>query len=299
MENKNSYFIAGLFFLVALLSVVGFLLFMNITSDARDVRSYYTVLDELPAGVKKDSQVLFKGVPAGYVKEVRFIDGNESLIEIRMDIAKSLSVTRDSKVVIEVRGISGVAILNIVNGKGEPFDPKDPHPVIMAGDSTFEYIAKNARHISENLDLILSRAERLMSDENIAELGGIVSNLNKLTGALANENGNSSVSRFVSNLNALTQKLNGAEANATLRNFNALVNDTRKTVKEFGEVQKTLHAKLKGGDFDFKTFLTPTLDVAADTLLELKILIKEVNAALFRLEENPYEFFFKDTGEQQ
>ena len=53
---------------------------------ADDYRSYFIKTTSLPSGIKRDSTVKFIGVDAGSVKDIRFADEKEALIELELSV---------------------------------------------------------------------------------------------------------------------------------------------------------------------------------------------------------------------
>ena len=164
MENKNSYFISGLFFCLVLGFIGVFLLFMQ-GYDNRDLRDYYIVTKELPNGLKKDSEVRFVGVPAGYVKDIYFKDPSLAIIEIRLSLSDDLPIKTDSKAIVERSGISGIAHINITKGsdKAMVFDKKE-RPQIEIGEGLLDKIGTKTAHLTDSLDKIANKMIKYNSD---------------------------------------------------------------------------------------------------------------------------------------
>lgn len=74
------------------------------------------------------------------------------------------------------------------------------------------------------------------------------------------------------------------------KKFNNFIDNLNKT-------QNKISARIDNGDFNIREILNPTLSDAQTTLNEFNKALIEFESALFRLEDNPYEFFFKDTGD--
>ena len=91
MENKNSYFIAGLFFCLVVGFIGIFLLFMQ-GYNSKETRDYYIVTKELPNGIKKDGEVRFIGVPVGHIRDIYFRDPRSATIEIWISIDDNLPI---------------------------------------------------------------------------------------------------------------------------------------------------------------------------------------------------------------
>ena len=91
MESKNSYFLAGASFLLASIILVAFVLFMN-SNHGEFSEEYLVRTGSLPAGVRKNSPVLSSGIPAGVVRDIYFVDKNQSTIEIKIGLKKNSPV---------------------------------------------------------------------------------------------------------------------------------------------------------------------------------------------------------------
>ena len=60
-----------------------------------------------------------------------------------------------------------------------------------------------------------------------------------------------------------------------------------------------INSDLENGNYDIKEILSPTLHETSLTLMEFKKMLREFQNALFRLEDDPYDFFFRDTQKQK
>ncbi|QQF51316.1 MlaD family protein [Campylobacter fetus] len=300
MENKNSYFIAGLFFCIVLAMLTFFVLYMNIKGNEGETRYYYIETKELPNGIKNDSQVRFIGVPAGIVKDIYFSDPKSATIEIKMSLKKDLPIKQDSVAVVEVQGISGIAYINISKGSdsAEVFSPNDK-PIIKMGQGLLAKIGDSAINLGSRIDASLSKIDRALSDENLNNLSNSIASLNTILSNLAkvfNEQNSNNINKLLENSVTISNRVSAIKFEELNKNAADFLNIAKKSAKSFEDTQTLLMSKLSSGEYDFKSFLTPTLSATNDTLLQLDSLIMELKNTLFRLEDNPYEFFFKDTS---
>lgn len=295
MESRSSYFVAGLFFCLTLGLLVFFLLYMNISGNKSENRYYYIETKELPNGIKKDSQVRFIGVPAGFVNDIYFSDPKTATIEIKMSIKKDLPIKKDSLAVVEVQGISGIAYINIGKGSNNSgvFNENEK-AVIKMGEGLLAKIGNSAISLSENIEQSIARIELLLSNENINNIALILNSINKFTSTLTNEQNLNNINGTLKNLNLISENISKLNYEPLISNINSFLLGAQKSTKTFEMSQIELLKKLKSGEYDFKSVLAPTLQNTNDTLIELQSLIYEIKNTLFRLEDNPYEFFFKD-----
>ncbi|CUU76428.1 putative ABC transport system periplasmic substrate-binding protein [Campylobacter hyointestinalis] len=300
MESKSSYFIAGAFFCIVMIFAVVFLLFMNKNGNAEEYRSYYIQTKELPNGIKKDAQVRFIGVPAGIVKDIYFSDPKTATIEIKLSIKKDLPIKKDSVAVVEIQGISGIASINISKGSTEARTfAADEKPVIFMEQGLLAKIGDNAVNVSHRLNLTLSKFGELLSDENIKALSQTLDSINKFSSFLNSKENLEHIKTILSSTNKTASALSKIKFEELANQLNAFLVDANRQAKLLEQTQKLLAKKIESGEYDFKSIISPTLQNTNDTLSELNGLIAEIQNTLFRLEDNPYEFFFKDTGDKK
>ncbi|KAB0612077.1 MlaD family protein [Campylobacter hyointestinalis] len=300
MESKSSYFIAGAFFCIVMIFVVVFLLFMNKNGNADEYRSYYIQTKELPNGIKKDAQVRFIGVPAGIVKDIYFSDPKTATIEIKLSIKKDLPIKKDSVAVVEIQGISGIASINISKGSPEARTfAADEKPVIFMEQGLLAKIGDNAVNVSHRLNLTLSKFGELLSDKNIKALSQTLDSINKFSSFLNSKENIEHIKTILSSTNKTASALSKIKFEELANQLNAFLVDANRQAKLLEQTQMLLAKKIESGEYDFKSIISPTLQNTNDTLSELNGLIAEIQNTLFRLEDNPYEFFFKDTGDKK
>lgn len=287
MENKNSYFISGLFFCLVLGFIGVFLLFMQ-GYDNRDLRDYYIVTKELPNGLKKDSEVRFVGVPAGYVKDIYFKDPSLAIIEIRLSLSDDLPIKTDSKAIVERSGISGIAHINITKGsdKAMVFDKKE-RPQIEIGEGLLDKIGTKTAHLTDSLDKIANKINITLNQENLDKLINSIDRLNSLMSVIGNSENLGKIDSIISNIDMIIYDLNRA-------NLPKIINNLDKTISNIDATWVNIDNRIKDGQIDFKSILNPTLNSAMESIENLNDLLTQIKNNLNNLEDNPYEFFFKN-----
>ena len=299
MENRNSYTIVGMFFLLCVTAFVGFIWWMSGDSGKLEYKNYYIYTKELPAGLKEGSAVKFIGVPAGSVGGINFVKDADALIEITLKIRDDLPIKKDSVANTEFQIISGVAGINISRGT-QDFS-KDDKPVLKLEDSLLSKVKDDVQSMGEKIYGTLERVDRLLSEKNAQNLESIVANLQNFSAQIANERNAKNLSEILNNLNALSAKLNGLNVKQTGENLNALLKDADTLIASingaiggFNGLQKSVRDRVEGGEFDLRASLNPMILEATNLLSDFQKTLRGFRAALDRLEDNPYEFFFKE-----
>lgn len=286
--------------MLCLTAFVCFMWWMTSTDGERlEYNEYYIRTKELPTGLKVDSQVKFIGVPAGSVSAISFVKDSEALIEITMKIRDDLPIKKDSVASIEFQVISGVASINI--GRGTRDFEKGERKVIELEDSMLSKLRDNAQNMAEKIGETLQRVDGLLSEQNLKNLEATILNLEKFSTELASEQNAKQIGEILRNINALSAKLSALETreiaanlNTLLKNSDALVRGANGLVSELEKTQSLMRERVASGEFDLRQALSPALLEATNVLSDFQKTLREFRGALYRLEENPYEFFFKE-----
>ncbi|MBE6429264.1 MULTISPECIES: MlaD family protein [Campylobacter] len=287
MENKNSYFIAGLFFCLVVGFIGLFLLFMQ-GYNSKDKRDYYILTKELPNGVKKDTEVRFIGVPIGHVKDIYFSDPSSATIEICLSVDANLPIKVDSQAIVERSGISGIAHINITKGSDSArIFNKNERAQISLGEGLLDKIGSRTANLAVSLDKIANKIDLVLKDENLDKLLNSIDRLNAFMNTIASDDNLIKINEFISNLHSITQDIKSANLAQVLANLD-------KTINDIDVAWNNIDKRIQDGQIDFKSMLSPTLNSAQQSIDNLNDLLLQIKNNLNNLEDNPYEFFFKN-----
>ncbi|MCI6642427.1 MULTISPECIES: MlaD family protein [Campylobacter] len=286
MENRNSYTIVGLFvMLIGAFSGI-FMWWMLTRTEANETyRSYFIHTKELPAGIKEGADVKFIGVNAGIVKKIDFIDMKNAIIEIELSIKDKLPISKDSVAKVESQGISGISFINITQGSSEIFNKNEKKPIISLDKALLDKIGKKAEVISDQVSETIYKINMLLSNQNIDKINKILTNFETFSEKLNDKKMTKNIYTAIDEFIKFQKTMDNSA-----KKFNNFIDNLNKT-------QSKISARIDNGDFNIREILNPTLSDAQTTLNEFNKALIEFESALFRLEDNPYEFFFKDTGD--
>lgn len=286
MENRNSYTIVGLFVMLIGAFLGIFMWWMLTRTEANETyRSYFIHTKELPVGIKEGADVKFIGVNAGIIKKIDFIDMKNAIIEIELSIKDKLPISKDSVAKVESQGISGISFINITQGSGEIFNKNEKKPIISLDKALLDKIGKKAEVISDQVSETIYKINMLLSNQNIDKINKILTNLETFSKKLNDEKLTKNIYTAIDEFIKFQKTMDNSA-----KKFNNFIDNLNKT-------QNKISARIDNGDFNIREILNPTLSDAQTTLNEFNKALIEFESALFRLEDNPYEFFFKDTGD--
>lgn len=286
MENRNSYTIVGLFVMLIGAFLGIFMWWMLTRTEANETyRSYFIHTKELPVGIKEGADVKFIGVNAGIIKKIDFIDMKNAIIEIELSIKDKLPISKDSVAKVESQGISGISFINITQGSGEIFNENEKKPIISLDKALLDKIGKKAEVISDQVSETIYKINMLLSNQNIDKINKILTNLETFSEKLNDKKMTKNIYTAIDEFIKFQKTMDNSA-----KKFNNFIDNLNKT-------QNKISARIDNGDFNIREILNPTLSNAQTTLNEFNKALIEFESALFRLEDNPYEFFFKDTGD--
>lgn len=279
-----------------------FMWWMATKTDPNEAyRSYFIHTKSLPSGIKEGSEVKFIGVNAGFIKKIDFIDIANAIIEIEVSLKNKLPISKDSIAEIETQGLTGISRLNITKGSGNLFDKNDKKPIIALDKALFEKIGSKAEIITDSVGEMILKINTLMSQENIEKLNVTLSNLEKFSTNLQNDERFKNIDSIISNADKIVADLSQREKDLdeVLKNFNTFAKSATNFTNSLNKTQSMIAKRIEQGDYNIKAILDPTLSEAKEVLIEFNRALREFQGALFRLEDNPYEFFFRDTKKEK
>lgn len=308
MDNKKTYLVVGIFLVVCIGAAGLFMWFMQGgDSKGANYRSYYITTTALPTGLKDGSVVKFIGVDAGVVDKISFSDDKNAIIQIELKIKKNLPIRHDSLAVVELQGISGIAYLNITRGSPtSPLFAPDEKANIRLEESLLSKFGERAKSLSDQASSVLSSLEYVLDKENRANLSLLLSSLASIANEVQKSGGITNLSNTLKRLDEFTKvsfnKQNAMAFDEAIKGLNESVSNLRlissvQLPRALGQIE-ALASRLGSDEYNIKKILYPSLSEFDDTLAKFKRTLKQVDFALDRLEDNPYEFFFKDVKEQ-
>ena len=282
MESKNSYFLAGASFLLASIILVAFVLFMNSNHDEFS-EEYLVRTGSLPAGVRKNSPVLSSGIPAGVVRDIYFVDKNQSTIEIKIGLKKNSPVSSDSVVQVITPLLGNQSTLNVTRGSGRAFDSGE-FRIIKLQEDSFERLEISVLKITQKTEEALDKINKILGDEN----SGLVA----FAGQIASKENSQNFKELLTNMKDFSETLKGVDMKGIQDELKMLSKDVRLTSLSIKSTADSIKNRLESGEFDFKAVIESTASELAITQKALRHTLAHIDNAFLRLEESPYDFFF-------
>jgi phospholipid/cholesterol/gamma-HCH transport system substrate-binding protein len=202
LESKTNYTLVGVIVLVLIVGLLSAMLWLSVGFNQKSYKLYTVYLHESASGLSKDAPVKFNGVQVGYVHEISLNKNDPRQVEILLNIESGTPITTSTSATLISQGITGVTHIGLIAGSADltPIQklPGEPYPVIPARPSLFNQLDALLKEVSENIGKITTQAQRIFNEKNARYVRDILSNVDKLTQTIANNDKN--IDAFIKNL---------------------------------------------------------------------------------------------------
>lgn len=163
MDDKVNYAFVGAFVIALGAALTAGVLWLAAgVGGKRTFVTYESIIAESVAGLNIDAPVKYLGVDVGKVSRIAIDPLDSSRVRLTLQIERDTPVKRDSEAVLKTQGLTGIAYVELDGGSAGA-------PRLEAGEGGA-------------LPLIRSKASLATRMES--EIGGVLSNLNRLAGNL-------------------------------------------------------------------------------------------------------------------
>ncbi len=295
METRASYVVIGSVVLAAIAGV--FLYIISVTKSQGDFDEYDVIFTERVSGLSVGAAVRFNGIQKGEVEALSIDPDDPSIVIARVRVDEDTPVKTDTKAELEFVGFTGLAIIQFVGGsRGAPLlkeVSEERVPQIAADMSGFGAFLEGSGDV-------LAQANRLLSDENINGISGIIANIETMTGAFAENEDDikatlSNLNKITTDLANVTSKLDGAatsleefmenDAQAAAEDVKALLSESRALVTDLRAITNENRASVR-------VFADQGLGQVAPALAEARRLMRTLDAMLREIDRDPNAYFF-------
>lgn len=288
MEKDANYFIVGLFSLVTMLALVGFLVWVAGARDNSD-KDFYTVYFTDPVtGLQPGASVQYKGVAVGQVQDIRLSTDRSDLIKVDIAVDKETPVAGGTTASLTMIGVTGMVFMNLTTD----FLDKSPlqrlegeeYPVIKGSGTQLARLLEDIPKISQRLIEMTDRINLMLSEENIESFTTISANLKALS----------------QDLNGLLSDNNIANISTSIENFAASSDDWENMIARFSDtadkIDKTadaLNQIITDNQDNINKFTTEGLDQLNATMQESRKTARTIRSTVEKLDRDPSRIIYQ------
>jgi phospholipid/cholesterol/gamma-HCH transport system substrate-binding protein len=193
METRSNHVLVGTLLLLAAIMIAAF--WFSRLSEG-DNMEYDIFFKQSVNGLAKGSSVNYSGVPSGQVEKIELWKRDPSFVKVRISVKEGTPVLQGTTATISGVGFTGVSEI-VLDGavKGAPpitcpeQNPltacPDGVPVIPTKPGALGELLNNAPQLLERLSTLTERLTELLNDKNQQSIAGILANVERVSGALA------------------------------------------------------------------------------------------------------------------
>jgi phospholipid/cholesterol/gamma-HCH transport system substrate-binding protein len=307
MERNANYALVGFASLVLFVGLAAFVLWLAQVRFARDYDLYDIVFQGPVRGVSVGGEVHFNGIKVGDVQRISLDRENPSLVVARIKVTSDVPIKTDSFATLEPQGVTGVNYVQITAGtKARPLlkdvTPHGQVPVIRSQKSTLSDLIEGGGTVLQRSIEALDRVNRVLSDQNIDQVTGMLKDMHSLTTELNQRK------QIIANADKALQQLDVTLQRAArlADSSNDLVNgdgkralsnlaDAAQSLKETSQKAQTLLGKIEGPTTDFATNGLPQLSSAISSL---QTATDSLNRVLEEAERSPGALISKPSAKE-
>lgn len=192
METNVHYAAVGAFVIALITAVIMGIIWLSSGFSFQTYTIYKINMSESVSGLSIDSPVEFNGVNVGTVTSIDLDHANPQLVEVLLKVKSSTPVTLGTIATLQTRGVTGVTYIALKD-KSENLVPLradngETYPVIKTGPSLFLRLDTALSRLSDNLHKVTVSLQELLSKENQANIHDSLSNIQRITANLADNN---------------------------------------------------------------------------------------------------------------
>jgi phospholipid/cholesterol/gamma-HCH transport system substrate-binding protein len=217
METRVNQAVVGAFVLVLAAAGIAAVLWLGSGRlSQKDYGTYLAYFTESVSGLNLHAPVKYRGVAVGSVREIALDRANPERVRLVLEVEQGTPVKEDSVAILGVQGLTGIAYVELEGGSRDSAalsaKPGEPFPVIRTGPSLMRRLDTSGTMLLADLDESTRRINDLLDLETRTQLRTTVSNLRRVTQALARHSAD--IEAIVASTAALAR--NGARASAQL-----------------------------------------------------------------------------------
>lgn len=189
METRAHHILIGTCTLLAVGALLVFVLWMTRSGSEREVKRYDILFREPVSGLSVGNEVQYSGIRVGDVERLTLDPQDPRQVFARVRVAASTPVKTDTRARLALLNITGASSIDL--GQGTPESPflggGDEIPIIEAEPSPLTQLRLSSEELLVSVTTLVENANRLLSDENSAYVTRVLTNLDTVTTALAEE----------------------------------------------------------------------------------------------------------------
>lgn len=271
METRSNYVIVGIVTFILIGLLIGFTVWLSRFSDG--ATKEYDIYFRSVSGLNTGSSVGYSGVNIGKVVKVGLWRNDPEFVRVRIAVSQSTPILEGTVATISGVGFTGVSELQLSGGLRGSAEIKCPAenpesacpdgvPIIPTKPGALGELLNNAPLLVERLATLAERLTNVLSDDNQKSISNIFSNVDRLSGGLANQT---------------------PDIRATLKQSQKTLSQAEKTLARISVFTEDTSSFIDSNGSAVVKDLNETLKTARNSLQTLEATVTKVNPAIDNL----------------
>jgi phospholipid/cholesterol/gamma-HCH transport system substrate-binding protein len=299
MEREANYAAVGAFVLIVALLGALFVYWYSDTREHREYNRYEIYFNGTVSGLERGAAVRYLGVGVGRVVDIRIDPRDSSRVEVIVDIDARTPISASTAAQLNLQGVTGLLYIDLLEDRTNKQQVVAglKYPVIRSEPSRFDVFLASLPELVAGANQVVQRANRLLSDQNLASVASAVGNLNRAAGNLP---------QTMHDLNALIGELRGASAelSASARSAHVLLDEVQPDVHDIAQRIHTVADNLADATDqldkviaenrrDIRSFARNGLPEVERFVREGRAAAQDIRALSSSLRENPAQLLYE------
>lgn len=222
MEPKARHILIGLFTAIISTGIVAVVLILGKFNTTHNWQYFIVQFNESVSGLANGSSVEYSGLKIGEIERLE-LQENPNIVNAYIRIQDGIEIRSDVKAMISMVGITGQSMIALSGGSANAESLEGTignRAIIYATPSPLSQLFSSGEGVASSLSENLIDVQKLLSDENIENVGKILSNIEIISSAVADES--DSIQSVISEADQLLSNAN--EAIELFKEFSLSVN---------------------------------------------------------------------------
>ncbi len=189
MRSGMNHTLVGAFVLLLGGLFVAVVLWLTVGLEKRQFDYYVVYSEESVAGLNLRAPVRYRGVEIGRVGSIALDPDDPRRVRLVLEVFAGTPLRADTEAVLTTQGLTGLASLELSGGTPEapvlPQRRSEPYPELVAGPSLIARLDRAVGAVVDDVARLSERLERLLDDENLANLAATLEHLGRFSAHLA------------------------------------------------------------------------------------------------------------------
>jgi len=292
METRAHHILIGMFTAMAGAGLMLFVMWMSQSVLDSDIKRYDILFREAVSGLSVGSIVQYSGIRVGDVEQLTLDPEDPRQVWARVRVAVNTPVKTDTRARLALLNITGASGIELSQGtpQSEFLGGDDTIPIIEAEPSPLTQLRVSSEELLVNVTTLVENANRLLSEENSAYVTRVLSNLDTVTTALAEEQQvlREGLQSLVAAGNDISRLINTVE-DLTLRHGDPILGNAGETLATMQRISLQLEAVV-GENRDALNQGMQGIAELDPAMRELRTTIFNLNSLVNRLGDDPAGF---------